>query len=373
MAIQNLQVPAHSHLNCNPILITLALQPTISRALGADADPFAGDLPAGALPWLQLALWGWGSDRKRCKQGHGESRELHFERAVIEETHFTPGNKTPIRLDFFDGVTPQGPILETQYRDSSSVDLLDTAPSRLREGSRPAVLVQGYFDLDAFIRRRPLEAVHGRSPCGSGIWSSYRMIPSRRLSSWQAGAMTVVVPGTRRRVGERGLRPAVDGTPRQTGWAPPVELPWADEVDVLLQAWYGGQEGGNAIADALALRGPSFAGNDKTWPGLAGVVHYEEGTHVGYRWYAHAREEPQWWFRYGLSYSQFESELLSVDQGQDGWTVRASMRNVSGPSGAEVVQFYAWPDGREDELGLVSFNKLPVLQRDEVAAVALDV
>ncbi|KAM5346215.1 hypothetical protein ACJ41O_009220 [Fusarium nematophilum] len=233
--------------------------------------------------------------------------------SVIEETHFTPGNKTPIRLDFFDGVTPQGPILETQYRDSSSVDLLDTAPSRLREGSRPAVLVQGYFDLDAFIRRRPLEA------------------------------------------------------------APPVELPWADEVDVLLQAWYGGQEGGNAIADALALRGPSFAGNDKTWPGLAGVVHYEEGTHVGYRWYAHAREEPQWWFRYGLSYSQFESELLSVDQGQDGWTVRASMRNVSGPSGAEVVQFYAWPDGREDELGLVSFNKLPVLQRDEVAAVALDV
>ncbi|KAM5365168.1 hypothetical protein ACJZ2D_011155 [Fusarium nematophilum] len=80
-----------------------------------------------------------------------------------------------------------------------------------------------------------------------------------------------------------------------------VEVPWIDDVSTFLQAWYGGQEAGNALADVLLgstdpcgrlpitwpkrYAGLPFANDPETWPGVDGVVVYKEDTHVGYpRW-----------------------------------------------------------------------------------------
>ena len=77
-------------------------------------------------------------------------------------------------------------------------------------------------------------------------------------------------------------------------------MPWLDEVGAVLQAWYPGQECGNAIADVLfgdaepGGRLPqtfpkrlddnsAFSSDPLTYPGKNGHVAYREGVFVGYR------------------------------------------------------------------------------------------
>ncbi len=78
----------------------------------------------------------------------------------------------------------------------------------------------------------------------------------------------------------------------------PVAMPWADRVGAVLQLWYPGQEGGDALADVLfgaaepGGRLPTTfpvrvedAPSHLTYPGEAGTVSYGEGIFVGYRGY----------------------------------------------------------------------------------------
>ena len=78
----------------------------------------------------------------------------------------------------------------------------------------------------------------------------------------------------------------------------PVEMPWADEVDGIVQVWYPGQEGGTAIADVL-FGDVDPSGRLPTtfpvrledtpaypfYPGDRQTLHYCEGLMVGYRHY----------------------------------------------------------------------------------------
>ena len=115
----------------------------------------------------------------------------------------------------------------------------------------------------------------------------------------------------------------------QTGG--PVEMPWLDKVAAVLEAWYPGQEAGNAIADVLlGLAEPggrlpqSFPvrWNDnpvqsqdrEIYPGLAGKVRYEEGVFVGYRHYDRQGIAPMFPFGFGLGYTSFELSDLAVDE-----------------------------------------------------------
>lgn len=144
----------------------------------------------------------------------------------------------------------------------------------------------------------------------------------------------------------------------QTG--SPVTLPWLADVGAVLQAWYPGQECGNAIADVLLgaaepggrlpqtwplrLDNSVAIGNPEVYPGVDGHVRYDEGVFIGYRHYEQRGLATQFAFGHGLSYTTFVFEGLTLDRStlQPGDTLTATLtvRNTGPRAGSEVVQLY---------------------------------
>ena len=145
----------------------------------------------------------------------------------------------------------------------------------------------------------------------------------------------------------------------QTGG--PVEMPWLDKVAAVLQAWYPGQEAGNAIADVLTgvaepggrlsqsfpVRwndNPVHSQDREIYPGLNGKVRYEESVFIGYRHYDRQGIAPLFPFGYGLSYTSFELSDLAIDDSafdRDGEVVVwANLTNTGKRAGSTVVQLY---------------------------------
>ena len=132
---------------------------------------------------------------------------------------------------------------------------------------------------------------------------------------------------------------------------------WIDATPALLDMWYGGQEGGNAIASILfGDASPSgklpvsmpkrFEDSPaaKNYPGENLVVNYSEGIYVGYRYYDTKNVEPQFPFGFGLSYTTFEYSGLLVKpektSGEQPIEVSLQVKNTGKRSGAEVVELY---------------------------------
>lgn len=144
----------------------------------------------------------------------------------------------------------------------------------------------------------------------------------------------------------------------QTG--SPVTLPWLDAVPAVLQAWYPGQECGNAIADVLLgaaepggrltqswpLREPDSVafGQPLNYPGQDGHVRYDEGLFIGYRHYQQRGLQTLFPFGHGLSYTEFEygplRGLPSRFKAGDSITVEVPVRNTGRRAGQAVVQLY---------------------------------
>ena len=136
----------------------------------------------------------------------------------------------------------------------------------------------------------------------------------------------------------------------QTGG--PVEMPWIDDARAVLQAWYPGQEAGNAIADVLLgtepggrlaqtfpriwAHNPTHSQDREIYPGLNGHVRYEEGTFIGYRHYDRMGIEPLFPFGHGLSYTSFDLTEVVADAGG----VSAKVTNSGARAGSTVVQVY---------------------------------
>lgn len=94
---------------------------------------------------------------------------------------------------------------------------------------------------------------------------------------------------------------------------------WIASTRALIEAWYPGQEDGNAIAAVLygdvnpsgklPLSFPRTAtaiptARPEQWPGLDGRSIYTEKLNVGYRWYDATHTQPLFPFGFGLSYVQ---------------------------------------------------------------------
>ena len=140
-----------------------------------------------------------------------------------------------------------------------------------------------------------------------------------------------------------------------------VAMPWIDRVPAVLQSWYLGSMGGSALASvisgdvnpsgklpfSIARRlsdYPAHRGGERTYPGIDGTVHYDEGIFVGYRWHDTQRVPPLFAFGHGLSYTDFKYGRLTADSKEycpsDTIQVSVEVANNGAVDGAETVQFY---------------------------------
>ncbi|GAB3976450.1 glycoside hydrolase family 3 C-terminal domain-containing protein [Actinoallomurus acanthiterrae] len=137
----------------------------------------------------------------------------------------------------------------------------------------------------------------------------------------------------------------------------PVTMPWLKQVAGVFEAWYPGQENGNAIAALLfgdvnpSGKLPVTFPNSLTdiptstqaqWPGADGQIQYSEGLKVGYRWYDAQDITPQFPFGFGLSYTTFSYSGLSVTGPDSSGNVQvsATVTNNGTRAGDDVVQLY---------------------------------
>ncbi|RSV47667.1 beta-glucosidase [Sphingomonas sp. ABOLD] len=180
----------------------------------------------------------------------------------------------------------------------------------------------------------------------------------------------------------------------------PVLMPWLEQVPAVLQAWYPGQRGGEAIAgilfgdvnpsgrlpisfpkraDQLPRPKPVVpAGLNSNAASDAGAgdgsalpswdVTYSEGANVGYRWYATQGTQPLFPFGYGLSYTRFGFSDARFTGGAAP-SVTVTVRNQGARAGAVVPQLYVTgPDGGAPRLAAW---KRQTLKPGEAAQVTL--
>jgi beta-glucosidase len=179
----------------------------------------------------------------------------------------------------------------------------------------------------------------------------------------------------------------------------PVSMPWAPHVKGILESWYPGIGGGQAIANLLFGRvNPSgklpvtFAASDADLPhpqvtGLTPrtgnngpdastrtqprqrpqpfpVDYNVEGMAVGYRWFQEKARQPQFAFGYGLSYTHFAYSNLKVDPGAK--SITFTLRNIGARGGDEITQVYVTLPNSAGE----PFRKLAGWKRVALAAGA---
>jgi beta-glucosidase len=161
----------------------------------------------------------------------------------------------------------------------------------------------------------------------------------------------------------------------------PVVMPWLGKVGAVVESWYPGERGGEALArvlfgdvDASGRLPVTFPADVSqaprpAIPGLAQVrvaaarsaaskpatfdlsggvpsfpVDYPEGADVGYRWYQRQGAKPLFPFGFGLSYTRFAYGHLEIPAGP-AMRVRFTVTNIGTRAGSDVPQIYATPDG----------------------------
>lgn len=145
----------------------------------------------------------------------------------------------------------------------------------------------------------------------------------------------------------------------ETGGA--VLMPWIDRVNAVVESWYPGQRGGEAIANVLFgdvnpsgklpitfpksdadLPHPKLEmppSNQQSAPEAAPDINYTEGLKVGYKWYDAENKKPLFPFGFGLSYTAFSYSQFSVTPGEK-VQVSFTIKNSGSRAGAEIAQVY---------------------------------
>jgi len=173
----------------------------------------------------------------------------------------------------------------------------------------------------------------------------------------------------------------------ETGTA--VTMPWLDKVSGVLEAWYAGSRGADAVANVLFGEVNPSAKLPITFPigvadlphpqlqkppsdgvGLAAVmktgeakptfaIHYDEGLKVGYKWYDAEKKEVLFPFGFGLSYTKFEYASLEIREGT-AVTLDFNVKNTGSREGVEIVEVYATlpADSGEPPKRLVGWSRV---------------
>ena len=157
----------------------------------------------------------------------------------------------------------------------------------------------------------------------------------------------------------------------------PVRMPWAGKVGAVIEAWYGGAKGGDAIARVLTGDTNPSGRLPMSWPvderqlprpalpgWIAGpkdmvkVDYTIEGADVGYRWYTRKNMTPRYWFGHGLSYTTFGYGSLSVAPRGNTIAASVAVTNKGSVAGADVVQLYLTDRPGGAARRLLAFDKV---------------
>lgn len=141
----------------------------------------------------------------------------------------------------------------------------------------------------------------------------------------------------------------------------PVLMPWVDQAAGIVQAWYPGTAGGEAIARVLfgevnpsghlpatfpvsesQLPRPKLDGDPKN-EAVRFTVNYHEGAAVGYKWFDLKGLKPLFPFGHGLSYTQFAYSGLAASQKDGKLSVSFKVTNTGAVKGKDVPQLYVAP------------------------------
>jgi beta-glucosidase len=138
----------------------------------------------------------------------------------------------------------------------------------------------------------------------------------------------------------------------------PVLMPWHNEVAAIVEAWYPGTRGGEAIARILfGVVNPSghlpvsmvqseqqlvrpVLDGDPAAPDLPFEVNYREGAAVGYKWLDLQHSPPLFAFGFGLSYTDFSYSHLTVRCREVTCEASFTVTNTGRRSGRTVPQLY---------------------------------
>jgi beta-glucosidase len=168
----------------------------------------------------------------------------------------------------------------------------------------------------------------------------------------------------------------------------PVSMPWIEHVKGVVEMWYPGIGGAQALANILfgevnpsAKLPVTFAKDDAQLPhpvvpGLEDLpagkpnhahsvkpfdLRYTEGAKVGYKWFEATNKEPLFPFGYGLSYTTYAYSGLTVDDASH--TVHFTVRNTGAREGTEIAQVYvALPSAAKE-----NYKRLAAFQRVKLA------
>jgi beta-glucosidase len=172
----------------------------------------------------------------------------------------------------------------------------------------------------------------------------------------------------------------------------PVTMPWVDAPAAILEAWYAGSDGANAVGNVLfgsvnpsgklpntfplseadlphpTLTQPPpesahFSGPVSPQQQAEGLppfqVSYDEGVKVGYKWYDAEKKPVLFPFGYGLAYTSYKYTGLQVASDK---TVKVTftVANTGARGGAEIAEVYASlpASAQEPPKRLVGWSKI---------------
>jgi beta-glucosidase len=156
----------------------------------------------------------------------------------------------------------------------------------------------------------------------------------------------------------------------------PVTMPWLSKVGAVIEAWYPGAKGGEAIAEILfgdvnpsgrlpitfpdseaQLPRPALPGMGLPENAAFEVDYNIEGSDVGYRWYAARKLKPLFPFGFGLGYTRFDYANLKIEGG-DTVSVSFDVRNLGQRAGMDAPQLYLTEAAGKPRVRLLGWAKL---------------
>ncbi|KTS91395.1 beta-glucosidase [Microbacterium testaceum] len=322
----------------------------------AGTELFAEDRRASALVWF------------------GGDAPIEASRTVVFETVYTPEQSGAIELGFA-GANPARVFVDDELvlDDSPVLEGTDLGAAFLNP---PSITATVQVEAGREIAVRAEFSRDGSGTLSGAMSATLGIAPertdpdeliARAVAAAEAAEVAVVVVGTNSKVESEGydrtsldlpgrqddlVRAVARANPRTiviVNAGSPVVLPWASDVAAVVQGYFGGQEFGTALAAVLTGAAEPGGRLPTTWPASMadvpvlevtptdGVLHYDEGIHVGYRAWLRTDTAPAFPFGHGLGYTSWSWDAAE----RDGDDLVVRLTNTGERDGRQVVQVYA--------------------------------